>query len=85
MIRAALYARYSSDQQSAAPIDDQLRICREKADREGWQIVGTYKDAAISGATLTLRSYPEPAAKGAGPPLRRGAGGSAGPSVARPS
>ncbi|WP_454887387.1 recombinase family protein [Sphingomonas oryzagri] len=55
MTRAALYARYSSDQQSASSIDDQLRICREQAAREGWQIVGTYKDAAISGSSVILR------------------------------
>ncbi len=55
MTRVALYARYSSDQQSASSIDDQLRICREQATREGWQVVGTYKDAAISGSSVTLR------------------------------
>jgi DNA invertase Pin-like site-specific DNA recombinase len=55
MVRVALYARYSSDQQSAASIEDQLRICRERAEREGWQIVGTYEDAAITGASLILR------------------------------
>src|SRR3546814_14536139 len=51
MIRAALYARYSSDQQSSASIADQQRICRERAAREGWQIEGAYEDAAISGAS----------------------------------
>ncbi len=51
MIRAALYARYSSDQQRPASIADQQRICRERASREGWQIVGSYEDAAISGAS----------------------------------
>lgn len=56
MIRAALYARYSSDQQSSASIADQQRICRERAAREGWQIVATYEDAAISGASMILRS-----------------------------
>ena len=55
MTRVALYARYSSDQQSASSIDDQMRICREQAAREGWQVVGTYKDAAISGSSVTLR------------------------------
>ncbi|WCM25852.1 recombinase family protein [Sphingomonas sp. QA11] len=55
MTRAALYARYSSDQQSASSIDDQLRICREQAAREDWQVVGIYKDAAISGASVSLR------------------------------
>ena len=55
MIRAALYARYSSDQQNAASIADQQRLCREHAEREGWQIVATYEDAAISGSSMILR------------------------------
>ncbi len=55
MTKVALYARYSSDTQSAASIQDQFRICREHADREQWKIVGTYHDAAISGASVILR------------------------------
>ena len=55
MVRAALYARYSSDQQSPASIADQQRICRERAEREGWHIAGSYEDAAISGASMILR------------------------------
>ncbi|WP_194954762.1 recombinase family protein [Sphingopyxis solisilvae] len=55
MIRAALYARYSSDQQNAASIGDQLALCRERAAREGWEIATTYQDAAITGASLILR------------------------------
>ena len=55
MTRAALYARYSSDNQSVASIDDQFRICREYAARESWRVVGTYRDAAISGASMILR------------------------------
>ena len=31
MTCAALYARYSSDLQSAASIDDQFRVCRAHA------------------------------------------------------
>ena len=34
-LRCALYARYSSDQQRAASIEDQFRVCRERAGREG--------------------------------------------------
>ncbi|MDH7789035.1 site-specific DNA recombinase [Ochrobactrum sp. 19YEA23] len=56
MTRVALYARYSSDNQREASIEDQLRICREQAKREKWKIVGTYKDAGISGASMILRS-----------------------------
>ncbi|KND59714.1 hypothetical protein BVER_00451c [Candidatus Burkholderia verschuerenii] len=55
MTRVALYARYSSDNQSAASIEDQFRLCREQAKRERWRIVGTYEDAAISGASTILR------------------------------
>ena len=55
MTRVALYARYSSDNQRDASIEDQFRICREQAKREKWKIVGTYKDAGISGASMILR------------------------------
>ncbi|MGK6317946.1 recombinase family protein [Sphingomonas sp. DT-204] len=55
MIRVALYARYSSDNQSVASIEDQLRVCRERAEREGWHVVRTYEDAAISGSSMIMR------------------------------
>ena len=55
MTRVALYARYSSDSQRDASIEDQFRICHEQAKREGWQVVGAYKDAAISGSSMILR------------------------------
>ena len=55
MTKVALYARYSSDNQSVASIEDQFRICREQAARERWKVVGTYHDAAISGASVILR------------------------------
>ena len=55
MIRVAIYARYSSDQQSETSIEDQVRLCREYAEHEGWTIVECYKDKAISGGSLLLR------------------------------
>ncbi|MCH8863552.1 MAG: recombinase family protein [Proteobacteria bacterium] len=51
-MRVAIYARYSSDNQRDASIEDQVAICREHAKREGWTIVETYTDRAISGASL---------------------------------
>ncbi|PCJ20513.1 MAG: resolvase [SAR86 cluster bacterium] len=54
-VRAAIYARYSSDLQSDASIEDQVRLCNEKAESEGWKIGNCYTDAGISGASL-LRS-----------------------------
>lgn len=55
MTRVALYARYSSDNQREASIEDQLRLCREHSFKERWTIVGTYADAAISGASIIRR------------------------------
>ena len=54
-LRCALYARYSSDQQRAASIEDQFRVCKEHAGREGWRIAGAYRDAAVSGDSVILR------------------------------
>lgn len=54
-LRAALYARYSSDQQRAASIEDQFRVCRERAAREDWKVAGEYEDSAVSGASMVLR------------------------------
>ena len=49
MKRCAIYARYSSDLQSPTSIDDQVQLCRAYADRQGWVVVATYHDAALSG------------------------------------
>ena len=56
-MRAVIYARYSSEQQRATSIDDQVRLCKEKIAREGWTLVQVYRDAAISGATTLPRGY----------------------------
>src|SRR5271156_6256573 len=47
-----IYARYSSDLQREASIEDQNRICRERAAREGWSVYKCYSDRGISGASL---------------------------------
>ena len=52
MTRVALYARYSSDNQREASIEDQFRVCRLHAERQGWTIVDSYQDRAVSGASL---------------------------------
>ena len=48
-MRAALYARYSSDQQSPLSIEHQLILVRELAERLGVTITAIHSDAAISG------------------------------------
>jgi site-specific DNA recombinase len=51
-LRCAAYARYSSDRQSPASIQDQLRKCREFAECHGWQFLEAhvYMDEALAGA-----------------------------------
>ena len=56
-LRAVIYARYSSDNQRAASIDDQLRLCKERLAREGWELVQVYRDAALSGASTLRPGY----------------------------
>lgn len=54
-MKVAIYARYSSDLQREASIEDQIRLCRERAEREGWTVTQAYTDHAISGDTLIRR------------------------------
>jgi site-specific DNA recombinase len=51
MTRIATYARFSTDKQRDASIEDQLRNCRNYAARHGWKIVSNFEDRAISGAS----------------------------------
>lgn len=49
MKTAAVYARYSSDNQTEQSIEGQLRVCEEYAQRNDIVIVDTYIDRAMSG------------------------------------
>ena len=68
-MRAVIYARYSTDAQREASIEDQVRLCRELAERAGWEVVEVYADHALSGASAlrpglsaAARGRPRPAA-----------------------
>ncbi len=54
-MRAVIYARFSSENQRDASIDDQVRLCRGLADREGYTVAQVYSDAAVSGSSTMLR------------------------------
>lgn len=56
-MRAAIYARYSSENQRDASVEDQIRLCNERIKREGWTLVGTYTDRAVSGASALRPGY----------------------------
>jgi site-specific DNA recombinase len=54
-MRAAIYSRYSTDQQREASIADQIEVCRRYCERQGWTVTASYDDAAISGASSRMR------------------------------
>ena len=57
MTRAVVYARYSSDNQRDASIEDQVRQCRARIEQEGWHLDAVYSDHAISGSTTLRPGY----------------------------
>jgi len=53
-IRCAIYARYSSDNQRKASIEDQIRECRDAAARKGWIVLDDFifSDDEKTGTTV---------------------------------
>lgn len=49
-MKTLIYARFSSLLQNSRSIEDQITICRERCERDGWEIVEVFTDYAISGA-----------------------------------
>ena len=56
-MKACLYARYSTEMQSEASIDDQLRVTERLAKQHGFEVIAHFSDAAISGGTATRPGY----------------------------
>jgi DNA invertase Pin-like site-specific DNA recombinase len=56
-MRAVIYARYSSELQRDASIEDQVRSCKARIAGEGWTLVCTYTDHAQSGASHLRPGY----------------------------
>ena len=57
MTRAVIYARYSSDNQRDASIEDQIRQCTAHVEQQGWRLTSCYTDHAISGASPLRPGY----------------------------
>jgi site-specific DNA recombinase len=57
-MRAAIYARYSSDLQREISIEDQLATARRYASQQGWTVADQhlYTDSAVSGASIQGRA-----------------------------
>jgi site-specific DNA recombinase len=54
-MKAALYSRFSTDRQNESSIADQVRVCTEYVERQGWKVVERFEDQGISGAALGNR------------------------------
>jgi DNA invertase Pin-like site-specific DNA recombinase len=50
-LSTVIYARYSSDRQRETSIDDQIRVCRARAEALGMTVIAEYRDEAVSGST----------------------------------
>ena len=48
-MKAVIYARFSSEKQTEQSIEGQVRVCREYATRNGYEIVRIYDDHAVTG------------------------------------
>ena len=57
LIVAAIYARYSSDRQRDASIEDQIRLCRELIVRMGWVVGPIYVDRQVSGSVVSREGF----------------------------
>ncbi|MGC1558702.1 MAG: recombinase family protein, partial [Bradyrhizobium sp.] len=55
MIRAVIYARFSSDRQKDRSIDDQIALCRDLCARDHMAVISTFEDRAISGTGAANR------------------------------
>jgi site-specific DNA recombinase len=56
-VKAALYARFSTDKQRDASIEDQFRECERVAKSAGLEVVARFEDRGISGGTHTRPGY----------------------------
>nr|WP_154338347.1 recombinase family protein [Paracoccus sp. S-4012] len=56
-MRAAIYARYSTELQREASIEDQLHVCRRLIADRGWEIAEVYADKGVSGSLLLRPSF----------------------------
>ena len=64
MTRVALYARYSSDNQSLSSIEDQFRICRDQAARakqRPWDLGKDFEQSAVLSPIVPVAESGHPA------------------------
>lgn len=50
-MNVAIYARFSSSSQREASIDEQVKVCKEYAEKNDYTVVKVYSDSALTGKT----------------------------------
>ena len=56
-LRAAIYARYSTDKQKDTSVEDQIRLCRRLCEQKGWPVTEVFTDHALSGKNTLRPGY----------------------------
>lgn len=56
-IKVVLYARYSSTNQREVSAEEQIRYCKEYAERMEFEVVGEYIDKAMTGTNANRRNF----------------------------
>ena len=56
-IKCVLYARYSSDNQREVSAEEQIRHCKEYAERMEFEVVGEYIDKAMTGTNANRKNF----------------------------
>lgn len=55
MKRVGIYGRHSTNKQNAKSAEDQVKLCQTHAEQQGWDVVKTYRDEALSGSHRSKR------------------------------
>lgn len=50
-MNVVIYARFSSSSQREESIEGQVKVCKKYAEENGYTVIDTYSDRAISGKT----------------------------------
>ena len=57
MIPAVIYARFSSSAQREASIEQQITVCTAFAKQNGYNVLQTYSDRALTGRTANRPQF----------------------------
>ena len=56
-MKAAIYARYSTDKQSATSIEDQIELVKTRLEAQGHEVVDIFSDHAMSGSSAARPDF----------------------------